>query len=48
MNKKILNGRTLSGSIAADNGRAPEFIKKRVYNTKTDLCFECGGSGHLS
>lgn len=48
MNKKILNGRTLSASIAADNGRAPEFIKKRVYNSETGLCFECGGSGHLS
>ncbi|CAL5196709.1 unnamed protein product [Lathyrus oleraceus] len=33
MNKKILNGRTLTASIAADNGRAPEFIRKRVYNT---------------
>ncbi|XP_050919952.1 U11/U12 small nuclear ribonucleoprotein 31 kDa protein [Lathyrus oleraceus] len=30
MNKKILNGRTLTASIAADNGRAPEFIRKRV------------------
>ncbi|KAI5420605.1 hypothetical protein KIW84_044427 [Lathyrus oleraceus] len=29
MNKKILNGRTLTASIAADNGRAPEFIRKR-------------------
>lgn len=48
MNKKILNGRTLSASIASDNGRAPEFIKKRVYNSETGLCFECGGSGHLS
>ncbi|KAI5420622.1 hypothetical protein KIW84_044444 [Lathyrus oleraceus] len=30
MNKKILNGRTLTASIAADNGRAPEFIRKRL------------------
>ncbi|XP_050919942.1 U11/U12 small nuclear ribonucleoprotein 31 kDa protein [Lathyrus oleraceus] len=48
MNKKILNGRTLTASIAADNGRAPEFIRKRVYNTETALCYECGGHGHLS
>ncbi|CAJ2638682.1 unnamed protein product [Trifolium pratense] len=48
MNKKILNGRTLTASIAADNGRAPEFIKKRVYNSETGLCFECGEHGHLS
>ncbi|CAL5196634.1 unnamed protein product [Lathyrus oleraceus] len=48
MNKKILNGRTLTASIAADNGRAPEFIRKRVYNTETTLCYECGGHGHLS
>ncbi|KAI5420627.1 U11/U12 small nuclear ribonucleoprotein 31 kDa protein [Lathyrus oleraceus] len=32
----------------ADNGRAPEFIRKRVYNTETALCYECGGHGHLS
>ncbi|KAI5420633.1 hypothetical protein KIW84_044455 [Lathyrus oleraceus] len=48
MNKKILNGRTLTASIAADNGRAPKFIRKRVYNTETALCYECGGHGHLS
>ncbi|KAI5420697.1 hypothetical protein KIW84_044501 [Lathyrus oleraceus] len=48
MNKKILNGRTLTASIAADNGRAPEFIRKRVYNIETALCYECGGHGHLS
>ncbi|XP_050919940.1 U11/U12 small nuclear ribonucleoprotein 31 kDa protein [Lathyrus oleraceus] len=47
LNKKILNGRTLTASIAADNGRAPEFIRKRVYNTETAL-YECGGHGHLS
>ncbi|KAG6758532.1 hypothetical protein POTOM_038887 [Populus tomentosa] len=35
MDKKILNGRTLSASIAADNGRAAEFIKKRVYKDKS-------------
>lgn len=47
MNRKILNGRTLTSSIAADNGRAPEFIKKRVYRDKS-RCYECGEAGHLS
>lgn len=46
-NGKILNGRTLTASIAADNGRAPEFIRKRVYRDN-GRCFECGVSGHLS
>ncbi|KAK7271548.1 hypothetical protein RJT34_27527 [Clitoria ternatea] len=47
MHGKVLNGRTLTASIAADNGRAPEFIRKRVYRD-TGRCFECGASGHLS
>ncbi|XVE68798.1 hypothetical protein DITRI_Ditri09bG0099400 [Diplodiscus trichospermus] len=47
MHGKVLNGRTLSASIAVDNGRAPEFIKKRVYKDKS-RCYECGVSGHLS
>ncbi|XP_027342851.1 U11/U12 small nuclear ribonucleoprotein 31 kDa protein [Abrus precatorius] len=47
MHRKVLNGRTLTASIAADNGRAPEFIRKRVYRD-TGKCFECGTSGHLS
>ncbi|TYJ05045.1 hypothetical protein E1A91_A12G138500v1 [Gossypium mustelinum] len=47
MHGKILNGRTLSASIAVDNGRAPEFIKKKVYKDKS-RCYECGVSGHLS
>lgn len=47
MDGKVLNGRTLAASIAADNGRAPEFIRKRVYRD-TDRCFECGEQGHLS
>ncbi|XP_065872516.1 U11/U12 small nuclear ribonucleoprotein 31 kDa protein [Euphorbia lathyris] len=47
MDKKILNGRTLSASIAVDNGRAAEFIKKRIYKDKT-RCYECGDNGHLS
>ncbi|XVF23524.1 hypothetical protein REPUB_Repub13aG0046200 [Reevesia pubescens] len=47
MHGKVLNGRTISASIAVDNGRAPEFIKKRIYKDKS-RCYECGVSGHLS
>lgn len=47
MDKKILNGRTLRASIAADNGRATEFIRKKVYKDKS-RCYECGEEGHLS
>ncbi|XP_073036213.1 uncharacterized protein [Primulina eburnea] len=47
MDKKILNGRTLCASIAADNGRATEFIRKKVYKDKS-RCYECGEEGHLS
>ncbi|KAF5742563.1 U11/U12 small nuclear ribonucleoprotein 31 kDa protein [Tripterygium wilfordii] len=47
MQNKILNGRTITASIAEDNGRAPEFIKKRVYKDKS-RCYECGEHGHLS
>ncbi|MQL78748.1 hypothetical protein Taro_011199, partial [Colocasia esculenta] len=47
MHGKILNGRTLSASIAMDNGRAPEFIRRRVYRDKS-RCYECGDEGHLS
>jgi len=34
-------------TIAVDNGRTPEFIKKKVYADKS-RCFECGDAGHLS
>ncbi|XP_072978829.1 uncharacterized protein [Typha angustifolia] len=47
MNGKILNGRKLTASIAADNGRASEFIRRRVYKDKS-RCYECGEEGHLS
>lgn len=47
IDKKVLNGRTLTASIASDNGRAPEFIRKRVYKDKS-RCYECGEEGHLS
>ncbi|XP_016550317.2 U11/U12 small nuclear ribonucleoprotein 31 kDa protein [Capsicum annuum] len=44
---KVLNGRTLKASIASDNGRAAEFIRKKVYKDKS-RCYECGAEGHLS
>ncbi|KAL5201091.1 hypothetical protein ABZP36_035445 [Zizania latifolia] len=47
MHGKVLNGRTLSASIAEDNGRASEFIRRRVYRDKS-RCYERGEEGHLS
>jgi U11/U12 small nuclear ribonucleoprotein 31 kDa protein len=47
MHGKVLNGSTLSASIAADNGRAKEFIRRREYRDKS-RCYECGEDGHLS
>ncbi|CAK9159680.1 unnamed protein product [Ilex paraguariensis] len=47
INGKVLNGRTLKASIASDNGRASEFIRRKVYKDKS-RCYECGESGHLS
>ncbi|KAL3678966.1 hypothetical protein R1sor_021922 [Riccia sorocarpa] len=47
MNAKILNKRTIKVSIAADNGRAREFIRRRIYKDKS-RCYECGDEGHLS
>ncbi|CAM6120678.1 unnamed protein product [Calypogeia fissa] len=47
MDGKILNKRTIKVSIAADNGRAKEFIRRRVYKDKS-RCYECGDEGHLS
>lgn len=36
-----LFGRTVKASIAIDNGRATEFIRRRNYTDKT-RCYECG------
>ena len=47
LNRKELFGRTLKVSIAVDNGRAKDFIKRKVYKDKS-RCYECGESGHLS
>lgn len=40
-------GRTMKSSIAIDNGRSTEFIRKRQYADK-NCCYECGKEGHLS
>eukprot|EP01112_Ceratiomyxa_fruticulosa_P019126 TRINITY_DN620_c0_g2_i1.p1 TRINITY_DN620_c0_g2~~TRINITY_DN620_c0_g2_i1.p1 ORF type:complete len:232 (-),score=60.57 TRINITY_DN620_c0_g2_i1:59-754(-) len=42
-----VNGRKIKCSIAVDNGRTKEFMKKKVY-TDHSKCWECGESGHLS
>ncbi|KAG7324059.1 hypothetical protein KOW79_012075 [Hemibagrus wyckioides] len=47
LNHKELFGRTVKASIAIDNGRAAEFIRRRNYTDKTK-CYECGEDGHLS
>lgn len=38
-----LFGRTVKASIAIDNGRATEFIRRRNYTDKSK-CYECGVS----
>lgn len=47
LNNKQLFGRTVKASIAVDNGRTTEFIRRRNYQDKTK-CYECGDAGHLS
>lgn len=42
-----IGGRKVKSSIATDNGRAPEFIRRRDYPDKS-ACYECGEEGHLS
>lgn len=39
MNGKILNKRTLKVAIAEDNGRAKEFIRRRVSSDAFIKCF---------
>ena len=46
-NGKEMFGRTLKASIASDNGRSAEFIRRREYPDKSK-CYECGEEGHLS
>lgn len=47
VNRKQMFGRTIKCSIAQDNGRAAEFIRRRDYPDKS-RCYECGEFGHLS
>ncbi|CAH8839991.1 unnamed protein product [Trichobilharzia szidati] len=47
LNNAQMFGRTLKASIARDNGRAAEFIRRREYPNKS-RCYECGAFGHLS
>lgn len=42
-----LFGRTVKASIAIDNGRATEFIRRRNYTDKSK-CYECGVCARLS
>lgn len=47
VNEKILFERKIKCTIAKDNGRAAEFIRKKEYPDKSS-CYECGDTGHLS
>ena len=47
INGKTILDRKLKCSIAQDNGRARDFIRRKEYKDKT-RCYECGEAGHLS
>ncbi|XP_017880359.1 zinc finger CCHC-type and RNA-binding motif-containing protein 1-like [Ceratina calcarata] len=47
LNDTQIGGRTVKSSIAMDNGRSTEFIRRRDYPNKSQ-CYECGEEGHLS
>ncbi|RZF47110.1 hypothetical protein LSTR_LSTR005188 [Laodelphax striatellus] len=47
INGQEMFGRTLKSSIAVDNGRSAEFIRRKSYPDKS-RCYECGEEGHLS
>ncbi|XP_034950193.1 zinc finger CCHC-type and RNA-binding motif-containing protein 1-like [Chelonus insularis] len=47
LNNTEIGGRTIKSSIAVDNGRSTEFIRRRDYPDKSQ-CWECGEEGHLS
>lgn len=47
LNGQEMFGRRLKSSIAIDNGRSTEFIRRRNYPDK-NKCYECGEEGHLS
>ncbi|XP_064604704.1 zinc finger CCHC-type and RNA-binding motif-containing protein 1-like [Liolophura sinensis] len=47
LNNTQMFGRTIKCSIAKDNGRASDFIRRKNYPDKS-RCYECGEEGHLS
>ncbi|XP_043482386.1 zinc finger CCHC-type and RNA-binding motif-containing protein 1-like [Leptopilina heterotoma] len=47
LNDTQIGGRTVRSSIAKDNGRSTEFIRRKDYPDKS-RCYECGEEGHLS
>ncbi|XP_011498988.1 PREDICTED: zinc finger CCHC-type and RNA-binding motif-containing protein 1-like [Ceratosolen solmsi marchali] len=47
INNTEIGGRTVKSSIAVDNGRSTEFIRRKDYPDKSH-CYECGEEGHLS
>jgi len=47
LNTREIGGRKVKSSIAVDNGRSSEFIRRRDYPDKS-RCYECGEEGHLS
>ncbi|XP_032675652.1 zinc finger CCHC-type and RNA-binding motif-containing protein 1-like [Odontomachus brunneus] len=47
VNNTEICGRIVKSSIAVDNGRSTEFIRRRDYPDKSQ-CYECGQEGHLS
>ncbi|KAK7484114.1 hypothetical protein BaRGS_00024603 [Batillaria attramentaria] len=47
LHKTQMFDRTINCTVAKDNGRAPEFIRRREYKDKS-RCYECGEAGHLS
>lgn len=47
LNRTQLFGRTVKCNIAKDNGRAKDYIRRKVYPDKSK-CYECGDEGHMS
>ncbi|CAC5398882.1 zinc finger CCHC-type and RNA-binding motif-containing protein 1-like isoform X2 [Mytilus californianus] len=47
LNRTKMFDRTITCTVAKDNGRAKEFIKRKDYPDKS-RCYECGEEGHLS
>ncbi|CAG2220900.1 ZCRB1 [Mytilus edulis] len=47
LNRTKMFDRTITCTVAKDNGRAKEFIKRKDYPDKS-RCYECGEEGHLN